>query len=449
VVFRDESDFHAFAPALSDGEFYRALPNDLEPSPYILVHGKLGSGSRVAVLHELTHDLFQRNFGWSPPWLNEGWAEYFSTARIEGDQIRVGAALPGIAYTDETTFYGGTADDGSRVLAVPTSLVTRPSKLLGLDHQAFYEFTRHDREDGDADEFATEIYVGSWAFVHMLNDGPEPYPTRFQQFLRAVASGSKLGPAWETAFAGITPAQMDRDFGRYVTTREVVVLGMKYTPDAPSPLRRRTLSDPEVHLLWARLSSWKGQAARVAEADLDAAVAAAPKLVDAWYYRAIFRYRLGRVADAEADLAVAARLVPDDPRVLFAILATKLGEAKWGNPYEVGGNPYDVDRDRALVDHLARVAESATQLRYVAQLMNDREEIARGLDYARRAMAIAPIDPFVLDTYSMLLANSDHVAEAIEQQQRAISFLPDGVRAPELFEHLKLYEDALRTSSAK
>jgi hypothetical protein len=64
-------------------------------------------------------------------------------------------------------------------------------------------------------------------------------------------------------------------------------------------------------------------------------------------------------------------------------------------------------------------------------------------------VTIAPIDPLVLDAYSVLLANSGQIGEALEQERRAISFLPDGARAPELFAHLKLYEDALRGAAAK
>jgi hypothetical protein len=51
VVFSDASDFHAFVPRLADGEFRRALPGDLEPSRFVVLHGLVTAGMRVDCLH--------------------------------------------------------------------------------------------------------------------------------------------------------------------------------------------------------------------------------------------------------------------------------------------------------------------------------------------------------------------------------------------------------------
>ena len=92
IVFQSASDFHAFMPDRVDGRFYRRLPGDLEPSSVLVLYGSLDESSRITCLHELTHDLFDLNFGPAPPWLGEGWAQYFSTIELETDRIRVGAA---------------------------------------------------------------------------------------------------------------------------------------------------------------------------------------------------------------------------------------------------------------------------------------------------------------------------------------------------------------------
>jgi len=137
VVFSSGSDFHAFVPELIEGRSYRKLPGDLEPSRFLLLYGTLSTESRINCLHELTHDLFGRNFGAAPPWLNEGWAQYYSTLEIEPDRLRVGKALPHLTFTTESWPFAARAEDGSDVLAMPIDLVAAPSQLLRLGHREF------------------------------------------------------------------------------------------------------------------------------------------------------------------------------------------------------------------------------------------------------------------------------------------------------------------------
>ncbi len=201
VVFNSASDFHAFMPELVEGRFYRGLPGDLEPSSFLVLYGSLDDSSRITCLHELTHDLFDRNFGPAPPWLSEGWAQYFSTIQIEPDRIRVGAALPHLTFTQDAEPRMARADDGSVVLAMPVDQVARPSQLLGMDRRTFYASPLSQQASPEQRLNATSLYLGAWALVHLLHDGPEPYPKRFKRFLDA-ARHSPLEKAWAGAFAG-------------------------------------------------------------------------------------------------------------------------------------------------------------------------------------------------------------------------------------------------------
>ena len=45
--------------------------------------------------HELVHDVYARNFGAAPPWLNEGVAQYFSTVELIDGQIHIVGGPPG------------------------------------------------------------------------------------------------------------------------------------------------------------------------------------------------------------------------------------------------------------------------------------------------------------------------------------------------------------------
>lgn len=61
--------------------------------------GHLSGRVRTTLLHELTHDLVNRWFGWAPAWLSEGWAQYYSTTRGAGGFLFAGEALPGLTFT--------------------------------------------------------------------------------------------------------------------------------------------------------------------------------------------------------------------------------------------------------------------------------------------------------------------------------------------------------------
>jgi hypothetical protein len=50
----------------------------------------------VVLQHEYTHHFMnQYGNGAMPAWLVEGLAEYFSTANVDGEQVRLGTASPG------------------------------------------------------------------------------------------------------------------------------------------------------------------------------------------------------------------------------------------------------------------------------------------------------------------------------------------------------------------
>jgi hypothetical protein len=69
-------------------------------------------------VHELVHELMHRALGETPPWLNEGMAQYFSTLRLEDDRAVLGDPSP-----DAT--------------AVPPSLLPTVSELTGADRDRF------------------------------------------------------------------------------------------------------------------------------------------------------------------------------------------------------------------------------------------------------------------------------------------------------------------------
>ena len=439
VVFSEGSDFHAFAPELIEGRFYRELPGDLEPSRFVLLHGTLSTQSRIACLHELTHDLFERNFGPAPPWLNEGWAQYYSTIEIEPDRLRVGAALPHLTFTTDSEPFVARADNGSDVFAMPIERVAPPSELLRLGRREFYQASLVEHP-ADADrERASSLYLGSWALVHLLHDGPEPYPTRFKQFLQ----NARLAPvqtAWLSAFASVSSEQLDRDFRQYLARRQLAVFELgKRSAGAAPPITTRALTDAEVHVLWARLSPWQGASGAAAQRDLDEAVAEAPTSAEARYFRGLYWAHQERFDAAEADLVAATRLAPDDPRYLLGVVTLRAAQHSAS-----AGNVQAGDSVTQAAEPLAKLARSPLQFRALALIYADLGQLEQALTYAKRSVALSPIDSSSLDVEAQIMSALGQMQEAAEARALRSRLLAGGRGSAGAAKRLNEYEARLR-----
>jgi len=434
VVFRDESDFHAFEPALAGGIFARQLPSDLEPSKFMVLYGELTPESRIACLHELTHQLFDRNFGPAPPWLQEGWAEYFSTIEIENGHVRVGAGLPHIGFTLDAQGYAGRAADGSSVFVVPIDEVTPPSELLRLDRHGFYEFAFDRTPSHEAQERGSALYLGAWAFVHLLRDRDSPFNARYLRFL-SIVRDEQVAAAWSQAFAGVKDSDLDRELKRYLARGELVVYDSQLSVPKAEVLQTRTLRDDEVHVLWGRLASRPGDGSRIADAQFEIAVREAPQSAEAHYFRGLSALKRHRFADAERSLLLAAQLAPKDPRYLLAIVLLRAEQRADPNARVQLGDPV---MQAALP--LVPVANSPMQLRVLAEIYRDLPDLPRALAFAERAVALNPIGSSELDTEASLLNDLGRFDEALHSQRAAVAFLPEKAKDEGIQERLRQYE---------
>jgi len=204
VALRHERSYRAVMPGRSVGAFARRLPGDLEASPTLLLWGELGEEARRIFLHELTHELFARNFGPSPVWMNEGWAEYYSTLELENGRILLGTPAQPMLFSTEPRAHWVTLEDKSRVVVMPIDRVKLPSDLFELSYGSFYRGTdtpaptQGDEDDeGDQDQKQLDsAYLGAWALMHMLHDGVSSYSQRFARF-GLYAQQASVRDAWQ------------------------------------------------------------------------------------------------------------------------------------------------------------------------------------------------------------------------------------------------------------
>jgi tetratricopeptide (TPR) repeat protein len=199
---------------------------------------------------------------------------------------------------------------------------------------------------------------------------------------------------------------------------------------ARATVTRRPLAAPDVHLLWARLTRWGGGQDAAAKRDLDEALAEAPDAAAPHYWMGLYALSHDDVRKAELDLAEAIRKAPRDPRFRLGmvLLRARLRGAR---------GPSDLAE---VVDRLGEVAETTAQLRAVAAVDRELKRADQAMEFAKKAYALAPFDPLVLDTYAAILFDQEHFEAAVAMQRKAVALLPEDVALPAFFERLRAYE---------
>lgn len=422
IVFAHSAAFHEFVSETKAGVFYRRLPFDPESHHTLVTFGNLNAHTRAVLLHELTHDLYAHNFGAAPPWLNEGWAQYYSTTSVEGSTLQVGLALPNMTFTSEGVPFR-TMHDGEEIVAFPAAHVVPPSRLLTMTRDDFYRPLVRGKSDLDAYLERTGRYLGAWAFVHLLLDGTTPYSKRFMHFLKEVRE-SDVQAAWARAFEGVDMAQLDRDFRIYVGRGELTVFTLPYqSRAATTPPRAAQLEDGEVHLLWARLHAARlgepGNALRRVNTEVEQALRSAPQLAEAHYLRGQIAAFEQQWDIAESELERATELARDEPRYLLSHLVLQF--TRRGNSL----NEAELLALRPKFERLTRIATSSIQWLTAASYFQNVGESERALALGQKAVALAPIEPQILDGYADLLESAGHWDEALRVQRHAVAFLAE------------------------
>jgi tetratricopeptide (TPR) repeat protein len=137
-------------------------------------------------IHEYVHLVIRHSGLRIPLWLNEGWAEVYSTLKPVKDGVAVGDLIPNhMAILEKGTWF---------------SL----NELEAIDNRSrdYNESTR-----------AGMFYAEGWALTHMLYLSPE-YKANFGKFIGVLNKGRGLDEALQTAF-GRSPDQVLADLRNY------------------------------------------------------------------------------------------------------------------------------------------------------------------------------------------------------------------------------------------
>ena len=128
---------------------------------FIVLSGRVFPETLTSVVyHELTHYFLARGLQSRPTWLNEGLAEYFSTAEIRDDEISLGAL----------------SQDRLQLL----------KSVAPLPLKAFFAVNENSPYYNESSK-AGVFYAQAWAFMHYLMHGE--HAAGFKKYLEALQKG--------------------------------------------------------------------------------------------------------------------------------------------------------------------------------------------------------------------------------------------------------------------
>ena len=231
IEFETGEQYQPFVPsanAASTAYFLSTPARD-----YIVLGNRAQVDDSIAI-HEYTHLIIQHSGLKIPIWLNEGWADVYSTLRPQGKETAVGDLLE-----------------------------DRMNSLKADKWLSFEELTSTDQSSPNYHEAARVgiFYAESWALAHMLYLSPE-YKDNFGKFVIALHRGSPASEAVQTAF-GRTPEQVYKDLQNYLDRKKIYGRIFKAGSDGPE-------SEPAA----SRVPAFD---ARLMQADLFAAIRKLPE----------------------------------------------------------------------------------------------------------------------------------------------------------------------------
>jgi tetratricopeptide (TPR) repeat protein len=182
VAFRGEKQYQPYRI----NEFAFAYYVQGRNNDYIVMQDIVSEHYPVAI-HEYMHLVIRHSGLHMPVWLNEGWADLFSTLKPQGKKAVVGDLLPGRSQT----------------------LVT--NKLIAFDVLTAVD---HNSPLYNEKNKASMFYAESWALTHMLFFSPD-YRPNFVKFVATLTGGKSMDESCQAAF-GKHLWDVETDFRNYI-----------------------------------------------------------------------------------------------------------------------------------------------------------------------------------------------------------------------------------------
>jgi tetratricopeptide (TPR) repeat protein len=262
-ALRDDKRFYQMAP-LHNGQPISApgffVPGD--DHQFIVLNAFEGEPWR-AITHEFAHLLLNYNYPPTQGWFDEGFAEYFSSIRVDNKQVEMGNDPElGSAYTEDLL------GNQSEVRNPPKSLTELLSGWVWLSLPDLFTM-RHDTSSYPEGTHRTLFYAQSWMTMHYLLNKDKLSETG-TYFGLVQLQHVPVEDAIQQAY-GMAPAQLDKAVKDYFHS----LSQLKQDQDASRQPGAATANRPEIYHFAAPLAPDEVaiEAKPVLESDADAQLA--------------------------------------------------------------------------------------------------------------------------------------------------------------------------------
>ena len=283
IAFRGEKQFRPYRI----NEFATAYYTGTRDRDYIVMQD-ISSEHYSEAIHEYAHLVIRHSGLKLPVWMNEGWADLYSTIRPVGDQARVGDVPPGYL----------------RTLAARKWL---PLEVLTSASQQSPYYSERDK--------AGVFYAQSWALMHMLYFDPR-YRANFNRFVASLAVGEGFAEACREVLA-VPMAEVEEDLKRYFTARNRIAAIVNVKLVRPNDDAIVTpLNDFDSRLILADLLVFIGKAGEAKDAliELGRVDSTRPEIEESFGYLAWQQHDLN---GAREHFGKAVAQGTRDPRVCY------------------------------------------------------------------------------------------------------------------------------------
>ncbi|WNG52644.1 DUF1570 domain-containing protein [Archangium minus] len=372
--------------------------------------GESSADQRIQA-HELAHYLSSFVLLRQPRWIAEGFASYLESLYFKGASAEV-------------------------ILGRPVRWMLGYVRAHGW--MSLEELWAWQTINGMSESDLRRHYASSWLWVHYLMN---VHGEQFADFQGRLARAEEPRRAFEASFQGVK--DLAGGLRTYVDTGRYAILTIPL-PEVPSKVETRELDGAEVHAIRARLrlmtpgSATREQRRQQAEQEIAQALREDPTNVSAVYLQSMFS------EDASQRLALARELVkarPDSGKA-WAMLADALRQS--------GGSA--VEQEQALLRAMELQPQNATVLNNLAWFYVGSENPQKAFELAKRAVALAPADAAILDTYAAVLFQSGHCPDSLRIQRRALDVLHESTPESQrriLQDRLDKYERACQRTSGQ
>jgi tetratricopeptide (TPR) repeat protein len=407
VAFDDVEDYRKVARP-GAGAFFARRRTLLEATATIVfpANSAIGARSREEILqHELTHRFVATYMPKVPLWLNEGLAEFVSTARVDGDNVVMGEP-PSVHWLSPS---GWMVDRQPLVRIAPDPASVR-SAVSG--------------------RLWSRGYLGAWMLVHVMVLGESRHRAALEGYLRDLRSGSAsaetLSERW---FDDETLAEIDAAYLAFQTRTSTMTQAVALSaPPTLEVVARRSVPPAEMLAVHGRLWATDPLGTRSLE-DANRAISIDPRSPEGYLLRANVLSASPDRRSAINDLRTALKLAPEDPRLVRGLGIALLWSE--GPTTEVKG----------LVERVRLRSTSAQDFAFLSSWELFSKHPERALELAKRAIALDAYCLHCRELAADAAFRLRNYQEAIRWQRQAVNIAAENASSKSI-ERLSRFEKA-------